>query len=191
MEWYLDWEFPFLYWLQSLHNPVLDTIMTFITKLGDAGLFWIGVGIVCLVLKKHRRTGLQVLLTMLVTFIVGNLILKNLFHRSRPCAIDPSIELLLPYPSEYSFPSGHTMNGYAAAFALFLNNKKIGIPALILATLIAFSRMYHFVHFPTDILAGFCVGFGAAIMMNYIFDKVQARRAAKSYGCNDGICRKT
>ena len=179
MEWYLDWEFPFLYWLQSLHNPVLDTIMTFVTKLGDAGLFWIGVGIVCLVLKKHRRTGLQVLLTMLVTFIVGNLILKNLFHRSRPCAIDPSIELLLPYPSEYSFPSGHTMNGYAAAFALFLNNKKIGIPALILATLIAFSRMYHFVHFPTDILAGFCVGFGAAIMMNFIFDKVQARRSAK------------
>ena len=127
-------------------------------------------------LKKHRNTGLQVLLTMLVTFVVGNLILKNLFHRSRPCAIDPSVELLLPYPSEYSFPSGHTMNGFAAAFALFFNDKRLGIPALLLAGLIAISRMYHFVHFPTDILAGFCVGFGAAILMDFIFNKVQARR---------------
>ena len=183
MEWYLDWEFPFLYWLQSIHNPVLDAIMTFITKLGDDGLFWIGIGIVCLVLKKHRRAGLQVLLTMLVTFIVGNLILKNLFHRARPFNCTgvefDMANLLIPEPGEYSFPSGHTMNGFAAAFALFFNNKKLGIPALVLAGLIAFSRMYHFVHFPTDILAGFCVGFGAAIMMNFIFDKVQARRAVK------------
>ncbi|MBE5887799.1 MAG: phosphatase PAP2 family protein [Lachnospiraceae bacterium] len=183
MEWYLDWEFPFLYWLQSLHNPILDQIMIFITTLGDDGLFWIGIGIVCLVLKKHRREGLQVLLTMLVTFIVGNLILKNLFHRTRPFNCEDSLldvtALIIDEPGEFSFPSGHTMNGFAAAFALFFNNKKLGIPALILAGLIAFSRMYHFVHFPTDILAGFCVGFGAAIMMNYIFDKVQAKMAEK------------
>jgi undecaprenyl-diphosphatase len=175
----MQWEFSFLYALQELHGPVMDKIMIFITQLGDDGLFWIGIGIVCLVMKKHRRMGLQVLLSMLCTFIVGNLILKNLFARQRPCAIDQSIELLIPYPSEFSFPSGHTMNGFAAAFALFFNNKKLGIPALILAGLIAFSRMYHFVHFPTDILAGFCVGFGAAIMMNYIFDKVQEKRAEK------------
>lgn len=180
MEWYLDWEFPFLYWLQGLHHPVLDAIMTFVTTLGDSGAFWIGVGIVCLVLKKHRKMGLQVLLTMLVTFIIGNLILKNLFHRSRPCAIDPTVELLVPYPSEYSFPSGHTMNGFAAAFALFFNDKRWGIPALLLAGMIAFSRMYHFVHFPTDIIAGFCVGFASAILMNYVFDKVQERKAVKT-----------
>ena len=175
----MQWEFSFLYALQELHNPVLDKIMIFITNLGDEGLFWIGIGIVCLVIKKHRRMGLQVLLSMLVTFIVGNLILKNLFARQRPCAIDPSIELLIPYPSEFSFPSGHSMNGMTAAMALYLNNKKIGVPALVIALLIGFSRMYHFVHFPTDILGGFCVGFAVAIMMNYIFDKVQEKKAAK------------
>lgn len=175
----MQWEFSVLYALQEIHNPVLDKIMIFITTLGDEGLFWIGIGIVCLVLKKHRRMGLQVLLSMLVTFIVGNLILKNLFARQRPCAIDPSIELLIPYPSEFSFPSGHSMNGMTAAMALYLNNKKIGVPALIIALLIGFSRMYHFVHFPTDILGGFCVGFAVAIMMNYIFDKVQEKKAAK------------
>ena len=175
----MQWEFSVLYALQEIHNPVLDKIMIFITTLGDEGLFWIGIGIVCLVLKKHRRMGLQVLLSMLVTFIVGNLILKNLFARQRPCAIDPSLELLIPYPSEFSFPSGHSMNGMTAAMALYLNNKKIGVPALIIALLIGFSRMYHFVHFPTDILGGFCVGFAVAIMMNYIFDKVQEKKAAK------------
>lgn len=184
MEWYLDWEFPFLYWLQSLHNPVMDAIMTFITRLGDGGLFWIGVGIVCLVLKKYRKTGLQILLTILITFIIGNLILKNMFHRIRPydcTGVDFDIaNLLIPKEKEYSFPSGHSMNGFAAAFALFFNNKKLGIPALILATVIAFSRMYHFVHFPTDILAGFCVGFCSAILMDFIFKKVQEKRASST-----------
>ena len=175
----MQWEFSLLYWLQELHTPILDKIMIVITRLGDAGLFWIGIGIVCLVLKKHRRMGLQVLVSMLFTFIIGNLILKNLFQRQRPCAIDPSIELLIPYPSEFSFPSGHSMNGMTAAIALFLNNKKIGIPALILTCFIGFSRMYHFVHFPTDILGGFCVGFAVAIIVNYVFDKVQEKRAAK------------
>lgn len=173
----MQWEFSFLYALQELHNPILDKIMIFITELGDGGLFWIGIGIVCLVMKKHRRMGLQVLLSMLCTFIVGNLILKNLFARQRPCAIDPSIELLIPYPSKFSFPSGHTMNGITAAMALFFNNKSIGIPALMIAVLIAFSRMYHFVHFPTDIIGGFCVGFTMAILVNYVFDKIEARKA--------------
>ena len=175
----MQWEFNILYALQELHSPIMDKIMIFITQLGDDGLFWIGIGIVCLVMKKHRRMGLQVLMSMLFTFIIGNLILKNLFARQRPCAIDPSIELIIPYPSEFSFPSGHTMNGVTAAMALFLNNKKIGIPALMIAALIAFSRMYHFVHFPTDILGGFCVGFTVAIIVNYVIDKVQEKRAAK------------
>ncbi len=177
----LGWEIPFLNFLQDLHNPILDAIMIFITRLGDDGLFWIGLGIVCLVLKKHRKAGLQILCTMLLTFIIGNLILKNIFQRTRPyIMVDfPLDQLLIPEPGEYSFPSGHTMNGFAAAFALFFNNKKLGAAALVLAGLIAFSRLYHYVHFPTDIIGGFCVGLAAAIVMNFIFEKVQAKLAAK------------
>ena len=74
----MQWEFQVLYALQELHSPIMDKIMIFITQLGDDGLFWIGIGVVCLVMKKHRRMGLQVLLSMLFTFIIGNLILKNL-----------------------------------------------------------------------------------------------------------------
>ena len=176
----MSWEIDFLYALQEIHNPILDQIMIFITTLGDEGIFWIAVGIICLFFKKHRKMGWQVLLSMLVTFIIGNLILKNVIARPRPFVVEPEALalLIIPQPGEFSFPSGHTMNGFTAAFALFFNNKKFGIPALILATLIAFSRLYHFVHFPTDIIGGFCVGLGVAVLMDYVFRWFQKRRAA-------------
>lgn len=176
----MDWEFSVLYALQEIHNPILDQIMIFITTLGDDGIFWIAMGILFLFMKKHRKMGWQVLLSMLVTFIIGNLILKNVIARPRPFAVDPEALslLIIPQPGEYSFPSGHTMNGFVAAFSMFFNNKKIGIPALILATLIAFSRMYHFVHYPTDIIGGFCVGLAVAVIMNYVFKKVQEKKEA-------------
>ncbi|MBO5763262.1 MAG: phosphatase PAP2 family protein, partial [Lentisphaeria bacterium] len=66
----------------------------------------------------------------------------------------PTIELLVKSPSSFSFPSGHTFAGFASAVTVFLNHKKEGAAAIVLASLIAFSRMYIFVHFPTDILGG-------------------------------------
>ena len=167
----IAWEFSFLYALQELHNPILDTVMVAVTTLGDGGVFWIAVGVICLFFKKYRKMGLQVLIAMLITYIIGNLILKNMFARLRPCDIDTTITMLISRPHGHSFPSGHSMNGMVAALTLFLNNKKIGIPALILATLIGFSRMYLFVHFPTDVLGGFAVAAVVAIMVDYLFRK--------------------
>lgn len=116
------------------------------------------------------------LISMLVTFIIGNLILKNAFARTRPCDIDTAVALLIPHPGEFSFPSGHSMNGMTAAVTIFLNNKKIGIPAILLAVIIGFSRLYHFVHFPTDVLAGFAIGMLAALIVDYIFKQIQKKK---------------
>ena len=149
--------------------------MLFITSLGDDGLFWIAIGVICLVFKKHRKMGLQLLLSMLCTFILGNLIIKNLVARPRPCDIDTAVTLLISRPHGHSFPSGHSINSMVAAVALFLNNKKIGIPAVIIATLIGFSRMYLFVHFPTDVLAGFAIAIFVAIGVDYAFRKAQIK----------------
>jgi undecaprenyl-diphosphatase len=80
------------------------------------------------------------------------------FARIRPCDINTAISLLISRPLDYSFPSGHTMSSFAAAMVLFLTNKKIGIPALILAAFISLSRLYLYVHFPTDVLAGAVLG---------------------------------
>ena len=101
----MEWEFSILYALQEIHNPVLDKIMLFITSLGDDGIMWIAIGVICLLFKKHRRMGLHLLLSMLCTFILGNLILKNIIARPRPCDIDTTVALLLSRPHGYSFPS--------------------------------------------------------------------------------------
>jgi len=174
----MNWEFTILYALQELHNPVLDKIMLFISWLGNDGWLWLAIGAICLCFKKHRKMGLQLLLSMLCTFILGNLILKNLIARPRPCDIDTAVTLLLSRPHGYSFPSGHSINSMVAAVALFLNNKKIGIPALIIATLIGFSRMYLFVHFPTDVLGGFAIAILVAIAVDWVFREVMSRRKA-------------
>ena len=167
----MSWEFDFLYALQNIHNPILDKIMIVLSTIGDAGLLWIGVAILLICMKKYRKCGLQVAVAMLLTFIVGNLILKNMIHRDRPCWIDPSITLLVKSPSDYSFPSGHSMNGFTASVSILLCDKKLGIPAVILAAAIAFSRLYNFVHFPTDVIAGIVIGIVSALFVNYLFQR--------------------
>ena len=173
----MNWEFSILYALQEIHNPVLDEIMLFITSLGDVGWFWIATGVICLCFKKYRKMGFQLLLSMLCTLILGNVILKNVFARPRPCDIDTAVQLLISRPHGHSFPSGHSINSMAAAVAIFLNNKKLGIPALIIATLIGFSRLYLFVHFPTDVVVGFAIAALVAIGVDYALREIQIRRA--------------
>lgn len=112
------------------------------------------------------------LAAMALTFIVGNLILKNVFDRMRPCQVFVDMyNLTVKIPFDASFPSGHTMNGIAGSVSLLFMDKRVGIPAIILALAIAFSRMYNFMHWPTDIIGGICIGLVCAIFMNWLFKK--------------------
>ena len=167
----MSWEFDWLYALQDIHNPVLDKVMVFVSALGNAGIFWIVVGLLLLITKRYRRGGAQMLVAMAVTFVIGNLILKNLVARERPCWIDREVLLLMASPSDYSFPSGHSMNGFAGSVSLLCIDRRIGIPAVILAAIIAFSRLYLFMHFPTDVFAGIVIGLVIALITNYVFWK--------------------
>ena len=167
----MSWEFDWLYALQDIHNPVLDKVMVFVSALGNAGIFWIAVGLLLLITKRYRRGGAQMLVAMAVTFVIGNLILKNLVARERPCWIDREVLLLMASPSDYSFPSGHSMNGFAGSVSLLCIDRRIGIPAVILAAIIAFSRLYLFMHFPTDVFAGIVIGLVIALITNYVFWK--------------------
>ena len=168
----MNWEFSFLYFLQSLHNPVLDKIMVFITSLGNEGLLWIGIAVVMVFFKKYRKCAISMGISLLLMELVGNVILKDLIMRERPCWIDPSIELLVKAPSSFSFPSGHTFAGFAASVTIFLNHKREGIAAIAVASLIAFSRMYLFVHFPTDILGGIVLGIVVAALVYFCVAKL-------------------
>lgn len=151
-------ELEILYIIQGWHNDWLDAIMIALSTIGDSGIVWIALSIILAVIPKTRKCGFTMMGSMALTFLFGNVILKNVFARPRPCTVDTSVSLLIPFPSEYSFPSCHTANGVSAAVTLFAFYKKPGIAAILLALAIAFSRMYLFVHYPTDILGGVLLG---------------------------------
>lgn len=157
-------ELQILHWFESLHNPVTDPIMYAVTCLGNAGIFWILLCAVFLfipVFKKDRKLGLSMAIGLILSFIMCNGIMKNLSARIRPFNADPTFENLYGIFNgikDWSFPSGHTSASFAAALAIILWDRKKGIPAVILAALIAFSRLYLTVHYPTDVLASLLLG---------------------------------
>ncbi len=161
----MGFEFEILYMIQKMHHPILDSIMIAITKFGDGGRGWIAIGMLLLLFKRTRNCGLCMLLTMGVCWLTGELGLKMLIRRLRPCQVDASVRMLISTPGGYSFPSGHTMNSFAAATSIFMHHRRPGIAALIFAMLIGFSRMYLFVHYPTDVLGGLVLGVAAAVLV--------------------------
>lgn len=157
----LDIEFFILDFIYNLHTPFMDKLWVFITHLGDKGLLWILMGLIMCFTKKYRRAGTTVLLALLLDFLIANLTLKPLVARIRPYEYVEGIKLLIDKPMDFSFPSGHSFAAFAAANSVFLFHKKEGICLLVLASLIAFSRLYLYVHFPTDVICG--VIFGIAV----------------------------
>ena len=167
----MNWEFEWLYALQKIHNPVLDPIMVGLSALGNAGILWIIISVICLIKKETRRCGVQMIISMLVVLVIGNGILKNLVCRQRPCWIDSTVTLLVKNPSDYSFPSGHSMNSFTAAVTIWFYHKRAGAAAIAVATLIAFSRLYVGVHYPTDVLGGMFVGIFSSCLVLWIGKK--------------------
>lgn len=152
-----DW--AVLHWIHNtLSCSILDYLMPKITELGNGGMIWILVGFVLIATKRYRRYGFILIIGLLLGVMVGNVFLKNIIARSRPCWIDHSVTLLIANPSDYSFPSGHTLASVIAATIITLSNKKIGYIAISLAALIAFSRLYLYVHFPSDVLGAGVIG---------------------------------
>lgn len=165
-------ELPLLDAIQSIKNPLLDSIMIFISTINDIGLVWILAGVALLFFKKYRKNGWIVLFSLLVGLIIANLLLKNMVQRIRPYEINTAVELLVKRPHDWAFPSGHTTSSFAAAAGLMYADKKMGIPAYILATLMAFSRLYLYVHYLTDILGGIVIGTLAFFIVLLIYKKV-------------------
>ena len=154
----MSWEFDVLMALQRLHAPWLDRVMVFFTSLANHGELWLFLGILFFCIPRTRRMGVLMLLSIALGYITGNLILKNLFARSRPCWVRPEIPLLVSSPKDYSFPSGHTLVSFEGAASIWSHDRAWGVVALAAAAVIAFSRMYLFMHFPTDVGAGLLLG---------------------------------
>ena len=170
LETLLNLDGGFLLFLQeSVRNPILDNIMIFITSLGNGGMIWIAATIVLLIPKKTRKAGIMSAVALLGSLIINNKIVKNIVQRPRPFVTFTDLQIIIPTPSEFSFPSGHTSSSFAAA-AVFYRHlpKKLGLPAVILAGLIGFSRLYVGVHYPTDVIAGVLMGILLSYLAEYL-----------------------
>ena len=180
-------DLPILDWIAAnLWNPVLDVLMPLITLLGDAGIFWIAIAVVLLCTKKYRKVGLGMGIALVIGLLVCNVTLKPLVMRPRPYDYQADvfhkiIPLLVEKQHDFSFPSGHTIASFEAATVIAINNKKWGIAAVVLAVLISFSRLYLYLHYPTDVLASVVLGIAFAFLGNwlagFIMNCFEAKRA--------------
>ena len=129
----MPFEFAFLDWLQQFHNPVLDALAVFLNYAGEHGEIWIAFTLLLLLFRRTRKAGCAMATALVLYLVAGDCILKPLFARPRPCDVNTAITILVKRPHGHSFPSGHTASAFAAAFALWLQNRKLGVPALVLA----------------------------------------------------------
>ena len=178
-----QWEISLLHRIGEWATPIGDVIWTVLTYFGESGIFWIGVTLVLMCFRKTRKAGFSMGLALLIGVIIGNGVLKNVIARPRPYTLDPTLSPRLAWgemTKDYSFPSGHTLASFEAAFALFLRHKKWGIAALVLAFFVALSRLFLLVHYPSDLLFGALLGILFAYLatrtVDFLWKKAEDRR---------------
>lgn len=177
----MGFEFQILNGLQTIHTPLLDAFMTSITKLGDAGIVWIILTVILLLIPKTRKAGGYMVVALIADLIICNVIIKPIVARPRPYSVNKTIKLLVAPLKDYSFPSGHTAASFASVSALyFAGRKRMEAGALVLSVLIAFSRLYLYVHYPTDVLGGLIIGLLCGWIADVIIKKQMERKSKAS-----------
>lgn len=164
-------------WIQeNLRAGFLNPIVTAITSLGNAGIFWIVLTLALLIFKKTRRIGLCCAIALIADVLAVNVVIKPLFARPRPYAVLQAIMPLGHLSADFSFPSGHSAASFACAWALYKTApRKYGVPAVILAGLIALSRLYVGVHYPTDVICGSLIGIILGSLGAYLGTKIKKK----------------
>lgn len=167
-------DFSILYWIQdNLRNSFMDFVMPLFSNLQDGGLIWISIAVVMLFFKRTRYCGIAVLFAMGIDTLITEYGIKNIVCRVRPCNLVDDVNMLVKKPTSYSFPSNHSASAFAGAVAVMLTIKKKAwtIPAFVFSGIISFSRMYVFVHFPSDVFAGILLGSTVAVLVCYLMKK--------------------
>ena len=158
----------------NMRSSIMDKVMPLITDMGNGAIIWMLIAIVFLINKKYRRYGLMIIVALMLCFIVGNLSIKPLVARVCPFNATPLLDgLLIKQSRDFSFPSGHTMCSFASGVVIFYMNRRIGIFALIISSLIGFSRLYLYVHYPSDVFLGMVIGILLGSLSIIIIKKIK------------------
>ena len=174
----VSFDLPILDWIQeTMQCTFLDKTMPVVTLFGDGGVFWIGIAVLLLFFAKYRKTGFSMGMALVLGLVVCNITLKPLVARIRPYDFQlqefgREISLLISAQHDFSFPSGHTIASFEACTVLLLHDKRMGIPATVLAILIAFSRLYLYVHYPTDVLVSLVLGIAFGLLGNFLVNLI-------------------
>lgn len=170
----LEWDASVLLWIQeNMRTDLMTTIMKGITRLGNGGCLWIALAVVLLVLGKTRKVGAMSVLSLIITFVTVNLGIKNIVARTRPYEVIDGLVNLVEKQSDFSFPSGHSAHAFAVGVVLLIMlPRKFGVPIFIISILMAYSRLYIGVHYPTDVIAGVLLGTIIAFISMFIVNKI-------------------
>lgn len=201
----MSWDAGFLLYIQEyIRSDFLNPIMKVLTHSGDKGILLIVLILAFLIIPRTRAIGIMSTISIVIEALLNNVLLKNLIARTRPYDEIEGLINLVGRQSDYSFPSGHTGAAFAVAGAMLvvalfglpmiektgefkredpsLTFKLISVILIMYATLLAFSRMYVGVHYPTDVLCGLLLGLGTSAVAYLIYQvaikKIHEKRAA-------------
>ncbi len=153
-------EAEILLWIQEyIRNPILNSIFSVFSFLGDDGKIFIAILLVMLCFKKTRKPALIIAVLLIAYSLIFTLGVKHIVNRTRPFEAIEGLTTIGSLPSDSSFPSGHTGTAFTFALGMYYAcDKKAGIVSIIFAFIMGFSRMYVGVHYPTDVICGAIFG---------------------------------
>lgn len=166
-----EFELGILDALQVLRCPFLDGFLSLFAYLFELGFLWIVISAILLCFPKHRRCGIAILLAMGVGLLICNVCLKSLVMRDRPYWVNPEAVVTILKPIDYSFPSGHAVHSMIGASVITSFYPKWGFAVIPIALLTGFSRLYFYIHFPTDVLFGTLIGAAIGFTVAYFCKK--------------------
>lgn len=180
----MDLEFHILNYIQEhFRSGPMDVLMSTVSILGKLSLMWVILAIICLIIKKTRRFGFTLALDLVFNLVASSLIIKPIVGRIRPCVLNRTVQVINSIPFDPSFPSGHTLFAFGAATIIFIYNKGLGLLAYLFAIVMGFSRMYLYMHFPTDVLIGGILGIIFAVIV-YNLQRAALKGAGRRFAAN-------